>query len=64
MTDDATSTSLTPTDSLTVKETAHILQVAPKTIYTWCYQGKIGFFKIMGSVRIRKDAVKAVRFPK
>lgn len=54
-------TALTPIDGLTVKEAAHRLRVAPKTIYSWCSDGKIVYFKIMGSIRIRKEDLDSIK---
>ena len=48
-------------DGLTVKEVAYLLNVAPKTVYGWCSEGKIVYYKIMGSIRIKKQDVDAVR---
>lgn len=53
-----TDTSLSPIDGLTVKEVAYKLRVDPKTVYGWCSNGKIEFFRIggeSGSIRIKKD---------
>lgn len=54
------STELKPIDGMTVKEAAFVLRVAPKTVYGWCADGKIRFFRVMGSIRIDKAAVGAV----
>jgi excisionase family DNA binding protein len=49
-----------PIKGLTVKEAAFILGVSPITIYGWCRNGKIQYFKIMGNIRIREQAIKAI----
>lgn len=47
----------------TIKETAFILQVSPKTVYRWCDEGKIDFFKVMGTIRIKKEALITISKP-
>jgi excisionase family DNA binding protein len=52
---------LPPADGLRVKEAAALLAVSPKTIYTWCCRGKIRHFKVMGSIRIPRESLAAIR---
>jgi len=50
--------SSTDFDGLSVKEAAFLLKVDPKTVYGWCSNGKIEFFRIggeSGSIRIKKE---------
>ena len=54
-------TALKPIDGLTVKEVAYVLKVAPKTVYSWCSDGKIVYFKVMGSIRIRKEDIDSIK---
>lgn len=44
----------------TIKEVAFIFNVSPKTVYRWCDEGKIDFFKIMGSYRITKETISTI----
>lgn len=52
-----TSSSQDKFDGLSVKEAAYLLKVSPTTIYGWCSEGKIEYFRIggkNGSIRIKK----------
>ena len=48
-------------EGLTVKEAAYMLRVAPQTVYGWCYQGKVRFFRIGGSLRIKVESLETVK---
>ena len=50
-------TALEPVPGLTVKEAAYLLSMSPKTIYGWCAEGKISFFRIVGSIRIPLSSI-------
>lgn len=53
-------TALKQIDGLTVKETAYVLKVAPQTVYGWCVTGKIEFFRVVGSIRIKKASIDKI----
>ena len=44
-----------PQQLLTIKQAAEILQIHPKTAYTWTYLGKLPSIKFNGIVRIPRD---------
>jgi len=52
-----TATALKPIEGLTVKETAYMLGVSPKTVYGWCSDGKLPHFKVFGTIRIKREVV-------
>ena len=56
-----TSSSLAQVEGLTVKEVAYLLRVAPKTVYGWCYNEKVIYFKIAGNIRIRQEDLEALK---
>ena len=58
-----TDTALKQIDGLTVKEAAYVLKTDPKTVYGWCYQGKIEFFRVVGSIRIKKESLDKINNP-
>lgn len=43
---------------LTVRQVAERLQVHPKTVYRWIYEGKLKALKIDGIVRITEEEYK------
>lgn len=55
-----TDTALKQIDGLTVKEAAYVLKVAPQTVYGWCVNGKIEFFRVVGSIRIKKESLNKI----
>ena len=44
---------------LTVREAASFLDVHFMTIYKWCYERKIPFIRIRGSIRLDPEALDA-----
>ena len=42
----------------TVAEVARIFNVSLATIYSWMGQGKIPYYKLVGSIRLRKSDLK------
>ena len=53
-------TAIKEIEGYTIKEVAFIFSVSPKTVYRWCDEGKIEFFKVMGSYRIKKETISAL----
>jgi len=52
--------SLEPVHGLTVKEAAFVLNVSEKTVYGWCQNKKIDYFKVVGSIRIPTESVNFI----
>jgi excisionase family DNA binding protein len=48
---------------LTLKETARLLQVSPRTVWRWCRTGQVAAVKIGREWRIRERDVRALVTP-
>ena len=56
-----TQISFYPHDSLTPKEVAEILRIAPGTVYNWIYEGRIPSLKLGRLRRIKVGVVKQIQ---
>ena len=55
------STAIEPVKALPIKAAAYALDVSAQAVYRWVNDGKIGYIRIVGSLRIPIDEVKRVQ---